>query len=103
MIVYTITVIDINDRKNILGVRRTPAIFSTLQAAAFTVRNNIGDLSDGGLYLYAVIEESLLNEVRPNIERQSKQLWFRYNCVLQEYEPILKPEQFKNQFGFGIG
>jgi len=103
MNIYTITVIDINDRKNILGTRRTPAIFTKLQSAVFAVRNNTEDLSDGGTYLYAVIEESIWDVIRPNILGEARQFWFRYNSALDEYEPIPKPAQFQNQSGFGIG
>jgi hypothetical protein len=101
--IYTITVIDINDRKNILGTRRTPVIFTRLESAIFAVQNNSEDLCDGGTYLYAVIEETQLDTIRPHILYETKQFWFRYNSAFNEYEPILKPEQFQHQSGFGIG
>ena len=86
--VYTITVLDLYTDK-ILGIRRTPAIFTDLHDAIYTVRNNVDNLSDGILYQYAVIEESLLNVVRPNIEHSSLRLWFKYNSVMVDIHQIL--------------
>lgn len=100
--VYTITVLDLYTDK-ILGIRRTPAIFTDLHDAIYTVRNNVDNLSDGILYQYAVIEESLLNVVRPNIEHSSLRLWFKYNSVMEEFDECLPPPQLRMQTGFGIG
>lgn len=104
MKVYTVTVIDIDDpKKNILGIRRTPLICTKLQDAVFAVRNDSEDLSDGGTYLYAVVEESELNTIRPALNCEYQQLWFKYNSAKDEYQPIMKPAQFLHQSGFGIG
>jgi len=103
MTVYTVTVIDINDKKNILGVRRTPLLCTKLQQAVFAVRNNSEDLSDGGTYLYAVVEETVLDTIRPALTHEFQQLWFKYNSANEEYIPITRPTQFAHQSGFGIG
>ena len=79
MIVFTVTVIDIIG-DNVLGERRTPAIYTKLDLAINTVRNNFEDISDNGLYQYAVIEETLLNEIRPYI-KDGTRLWFKYNSI----------------------
>lgn len=100
--VYTITVIDLYTDK-VLGLRRTPAVFTDLQKAIYTVRNNIDNLSDGIIYQYAVIEESKLNVVRPNLEKPALRLWFKYNSALDEFEETQPPLQLRLQSGFGIG
>lgn len=101
-IVYTITVIDLYTDK-VLGLRRTPAIFTDLHTAIYTVRNNVDNLSDGILYQYAVIEESVLNVVRPNLELSGFRLWFKYNSAKDEFEECPAPPQLRMQSGFGIG
>lgn len=101
-IVYTITVIDLYTDK-VLGLRRTPAIFTDLHKAIYTVRNNVDNLSDGISYQYAVIEESVLNVVRPNLELDGFKLWFKYNSATEEFEESSVPIQLRNQSGFGIG
>ena len=101
-IVYTITVIDLYTDK-VLGLRRTPAIFTDLHTAVYTVRNNVDNLSDGILYQYAVIEESVLNVVRPNLEANGFRLWFKYNSAKDEFEECPVPSQLRMQSGFGIG
>jgi len=103
MILYTVTTIDVSDKKNILGIRRIPVIYSTLQEAIFSVRNNSQDLSDGGTYLYIVVEETRTNVIRPALEYQVREFWFRYNSAVDEYEPITKPDKFSTQSGFGVG
>lgn len=100
--IYTITVIDLYTDK-VLGLRRTPAIFTDLNKAIYTVRNNIDNLSDGIIYQYAVIEESELNVVRPNLEKQGLRLWFKYNSAVDEFEQSSPPPQLRMQSGFGIG
>ena len=101
-IVYTVTVIDLYTDK-VLGLRRTPAIFTDLNKAIYTVRNNVENLSDGIMYQYAVIEESELNVVRPNLDAQKFRVWFKYNSVLDEFEETSPPPQLRTQSGFGIG
>lgn len=101
-IIYSVTVIDTRSG-DILGFRRTPVIFNNLQDAIFTVKNNLHDLSDDSTFQYAVIEETELNSVRPNLETFSKQWWYRFNSVSGEFIRIDKPQQFLHQSGFGIG
>jgi len=104
MIVYTVTVLDIIGDP-VLGNRRTPAIFTSLEAAIQTVLDNDGDLADDNLYQYAVIEETLLNTVRPYVQC-GERLWFKYNSILQEFEQIdvlRVPPQISRLYGFGIG
>lgn len=100
--VYTITVIDLYTDK-VLGLRRTPAIFTDLNKAIYTVRNNVENLSDGIMYQYAVIEKSELNVVRPNLDGQGLRLWFKYNSALDEFEEVPPPSHLRLQSGFGIG
>ena len=102
-IVYTVTVIDLYTDK-VLGFRRTPAIFTDVHQAVYVVKNNICDLSDGINYQYAVIEESVLNVVRPSLDYVKPfQLWFKYNSVTDEFEQCNVPHQLNGQSGFGIG
>lgn len=101
-IVYTVTVLDVRNFTPI-GIRSTPLICTRLEDAIFAVKNNLQDLSDGATYQYAVIEKSILNVVRPNLEINSVRLWYRYNSVLDEFEPCETPNAFRNQTGFGIG
>lgn len=104
MIVFTVTVIDIIEDP-VLGIRRTPAIFTELSDAISAVKNNSEDLSDDGSYQYAVIEETLLNSIRPYISDGVK-LWFRYNSIFDEFEEcdILNvPPKIAKLCGFGIG
>jgi hypothetical protein len=104
MIVYTVTTIDLTDDV-VLGVRRTPAIFTTLHDATYAVKNNELDLADGGTYQYAVIEETLLNTIRPHTQ-DNLRLWFVYNAITDEFESInvVKiPTHLSKLYGFGIG
>lgn len=101
-IIYTVTVIDL--RTNLpLGLRRTPLICTDIEDAIFAVKNNLNDLADGATYQYSVIEKSLLNEIRPNLETQSMQLWYKYNSVTDEFENCDVPSLLRYQTGFGIG
>lgn len=101
-IIYTVTVLDLRTHLP-LGLRRTPLICTDLEDAIYVVRNNLRDIADGSTYQYAVIEKSLLNEIRPNIETQSMRLWYKYNSVLDEFEPCESPSILRYQTGFGIG
>jgi hypothetical protein len=100
--VYTVTVIDLRNFLP-LGIRRTPLICTELEDAIYAVKNNLRDLADGATYQYAVIERSLLNEIRPNLEQESMRLWYKYNSVIDEFEPSEMPIALRNQTGFGIG
>ena len=105
MIVYSVTVLDLN-ADPVLGVRRTPAIFTTAEAAFFAVMNNEQDLTDGGTYQFAVIEKTRLNQIRPALADSSVRWWFRYNSISQDFEHC-NPSQLPNRIyalsGFGIG
>lgn len=101
-VIYTVTVIDLRNLLP-LGIRRTPVICTDLEDAIYAVKNNLRDLADGATYQYAVVERSVLNEVRPNLEQQSMRLWYKYNSVLDEFESCEAPQALRNQTGFGIG
>lgn len=101
-VIYTVTVIDLRTNAP-LGLRRTPIVCTELDDAIYAVRNNLRDLADGATYQYAVIEKSLLDEVRPNLETQSLRLWYKYNSILDEFEPCESPPILRYQTGFGIG
>jgi hypothetical protein len=102
-VIYTVTVIDMYTDK-VLGIRRTPGIFTELRFAQHVVRNNTKDLSDGGLYQYAVIEETLLNVVRPCVDMITPtHWWYKYNSATEEFEEFKCPPQLIHQCGFGIG
>lgn len=101
-IVYSITVIDLRS-DDVLGFRRTPAIFNRLDDAIFAVKNNLNDISDDSTYQYAVIEKTELNVIRPNLETKSTQWWFRFNSASGEFLETTKPLIFLHQNGFGIG
>lgn len=102
MIVYSVTMIDVRS-DDILGFRRTPAVFTSLKDALFVVKNNLQDLADDSTYQYAVIEETELNSIRPNLEKKSNQWWFRFNSASGEFIETTKPSVFLHQTGFGIG
>lgn len=102
-IVYTVTVIDLYSDK-VLGIRRTPVIYTKFRYAELSVKNNSNNLSDGLTYQYAVIEESMLNVIRPSIEYlKPYQWWYKYNSVIDEFEECAPPPKLINQSGFGIG
>lgn len=102
-IVYTVTVIDLYTDK-VLGIRRTPAIFTQFKYAVLAIKNNTDDLADGLTYQYAVIEETMLDVIRPCVhEIKSNKWWYKYNSVLDEFEESNAPPQLMNQSGFGIG
>lgn len=101
-VVYTVTVVDLRNMHP-LGIRRTPIICTELEDAIYAVKNNIEDLSDGVTYQYAVIEKTVLNVIRPNIEGGGMRLWYKYNSVIDEFEPCEVPISLRNQTGFGIG
>ena len=101
-IVYTVTVIDLYTDK-VLGIRRTPVIYTQFKAAYLSVKNNSNTLTDG-TYQYAVIEETVLNVIRPTVDyMKPSQWWYKYNSVLDEFEECQVPTQLRNQSGFGIG
>jgi len=101
--IYTVTVIDLYSDK-ILGVRRTPVIYTKFRYAELSVKNNSNNLSDSGAYQYAVIEETMLNVIRPSIDYLKPfQWWYKYNSVTDEFEACAPPPQLVNQSGFGIG
>jgi hypothetical protein len=101
-IVYTVTVIDLYTDK-ILGIRRTPVIYTQLKYAEHSVKNNSDNLSDG-TYQYAVIEETVLNVIRPSVDYiKPNQWWYKYNSALDEFVECNVPPQLRNQSGFGIG
>jgi hypothetical protein len=104
MIVYSVTLIDLMSDQ-VLGNRRTPVIFTTLERAIKAVKNNEKDLADNNLYQYAVIEETKLNVIRPDLETNTKKYWFKYNTVLDEFEPFTNTQNLTifNLSGFGIG
>lgn len=101
-IVYTVTTVDIYTDP-ILGIRRTPVIFTQLHEAIFTVKNNIQDLSDAGTFQYIVIEETQLNVVRPGLVTPLRRWWFKYNAAMDEFVQDVPPAALWNQVGFGIG
>jgi hypothetical protein len=102
-IVYTVTVIDLYTDK-VLGIRRTPAIFTQFKYAEHAVKNNSSNLSDDITYQYAVIEETVLNVIRPCVEHITPtQWWYKYNSVIDEFEQCKVPPQLQNLCGFGIG
>jgi hypothetical protein len=102
-IVYTVTVIDLYTDK-VLGIRRTPVVYTQFKYAEHSVKNNSNNLSDGTTYQYAVIEETVLNVIRPCVDFMSpNQWWYKYNSATDEFEQSQCPPQLKNQCGFGIG
>ena len=100
--VYTVTVIDLYNDPT-LGVRRTPAIYLVFNDAVYAVKNNLGNMSDGITFQYAVIEETRLNVVRPQIDYKQQCWWFKYNSATDEFVSCIAPPQLRNQSGFGIG
>jgi hypothetical protein len=102
-IVYTVTVIDLYTDK-VLGIRRTPAIFTQFKYAEHAVKNNSNNLSDGTTYQYVVIEEISLNVIRPCIDYMIPiRWWYKYNSATDEFDECQVPPQLRNQCGFGIG
>ncbi len=101
-IIYTVTVIDFYTDK-VIGLRRTPVIFTALHLAKSAVKNNTKDLADKGHYQYAVIEETLLNVIRPCDTITPLQWWFKYNSATDEFEECSTPKGFLYQCGYGIG
>jgi hypothetical protein len=104
MIVYSVTLIDLVGDP-VLGNRRTPAIFTSLERALKAVKNNEDDLADDNLYQYAVIEETMLDVIRPDLGISTQKYWFKYNTVLDEFEPFTNTQNLTifNLSGFGIG
>lgn len=102
-VVYTVTVIDLYTDK-VLGIRRTPAIYTDKSYAHDALVNNTKDLADGGTYQYAVIEETILNVVRPCVDLITpNQWWYKYNSATDEFVKSNPPPQLVHQCGFGIG
>lgn len=100
--VYSVTVIDLYTDK-VLGIRRTPVIYTQFKFAEQSVKNNSNNLSDG-TYQYAVIEETVLNVIRPSVDYMiPKQWWYKYNSVMDEFQECIVPPQLRSQSGFGIG
>jgi len=100
--VYTVTVIDLYTDQ-VLGIRRTPVIYTEFKYAEQSVKNNSNNLSDG-TYQYAVIEKTVLNVIRPTVDYMiPKHWWYKYNSVIDEFEECNTPPQLINQSGFGIG
>jgi hypothetical protein len=105
MIVYSLTLLDLVGDP-ILGNRRTVAIFTNLERAKWIVKNNLNNLTDDNFYQYAVIEKTELNTVRPQLKvENTEKYWFKYNTVLEEFEPltIIPSGNIFKLSGFGIG
>ena len=102
MVVYTLTLLDFHTDP-VLGIRTTPGIFSRFHDAEFHVRNNLHQLDDGNTYQYAVIEESRLNEIRPNLQVRRSQWWYKFNAVENSFIACVPVPQLRYQTGFGIG
>lgn len=105
MKVYTVTMLDLVSDP-VLGTRRTPVIFTSLEKAISAVKNNEDDLTDDNLYQYAVIEETLLDVIRPDLIYDVRKLWFKYNMASKEFEfcPLDNlPKALIKLSGFGIG
>ena len=100
--VYTVTVIDLYSDPTV-GIRRTPVIYLKLGDAVYAVKNNLGNMSDGITFQYAVIEETRLNVVRPQLDYPQQSWWFKYNSAVDEFVSCAVPTQLRNQSGFGIG
>jgi len=89
-IIYTVTVID-NSDPSLPDYRRTPAIFTDLDAAVNLVKNNEENIAESGENGYAVIEQTLLNKVLPPVESR---MWFEWSWESGSYELIEAPSQF---------
>lgn len=100
--VYTVTVLDFS-KDIVLGFRRTPAIFTSLESAIHAVINNDEDLADDVSYQYAVIEETYLNRIRPAVHYKLKRWWFKYNAVQNRFFACEPPKAYMNLEGYGIG
>lgn len=97
--VYTITVLDdtLNDRP---PYQRTPGIFTEYVEAYVAVKENEADISESGTNRYAIIEKTYLNQIQPDVEKQT---WFEWDAKEEEYEEIDAPPQFVHAASFAIG
>lgn len=94
---YTITTLASSDW---YGGNRTPAICDNLTRAKEIVERNEGDIWE---YTYMLV---VIESVKPNCVYSigsRDEFWYRWNLELNRYEPIEKPEAYKNTVSFGIG
>lgn len=89
-IIYTVTVID-DSNPDLPDYRRTPAIFTDLNAAVALIKTNDQNIAESGENSYAVIEQTLLNKVLPPVESKR---WFKWSWESGAYELIETPAQF---------
>lgn len=97
-IIYTVTVIDDSDEEQ-APYQRIPGIFTTLDRAISAIKNNDSDIAESGTCRYAVIEQTELDQILPNIKRR---VWFKWDVTEEAYASIETPTKFERVRSFGI-
>lgn len=91
---YFITTVDSKD-----GDMRCVGYYSTFEAAEEAVLDNACDIWET-CYDYAVIE----NVEEGLYQYDQNPVWYKWDDLNEEYARMEgRPEQYKNQVGFGIG
>lgn len=62
--------------------------FLDKEEAIYAIENNLGDINDGGVYNYAVIEGLRLNKVYPSATSETSYDLFKYDYTTDTYIPI---------------
>lgn len=79
--------------------RRADGFFFNEEDSIKCIIENGENVSEGGYYNVAIIEETL-HGLYPYIENE---MWFKWNYKKSAYIMIKKPNVFKNIVNFGIG
>lgn len=97
-IIYTVTVIDDSDEEQ-APYQRIPGIFTTLDRAIISIKNNDSNIAESGTCRYAVIEQTNLDEILPQVKRR---VWFKWDSTEEQYVSIETPTKFERVHSFGI-
>ena len=92
--IYTVTTVPLNTKYT----PRCVGWYSTLELAKGAAEANLGDLIEGGSYLYLVIEK-----VREGIYPCPTEKWWYKAMPDDVWESCSEPVECRNIIGWGIG
>lgn len=94
---FTLTTLAASDR---YGGTRCVAVYDNFKFAQRCVLKNCGDIWET-TYDLAVIEVIHANSLYGGFTNE--QYWYRWNRRKKGYEPIERPDRYKQTVGFGVG
>jgi len=99
--VYTVTVFNDSDPDRPYYTR-TPGVFTSLDRALQTVKQNDLDIAEQGYNIHAVVEKVTLDMLYPDACIQER-WWFTWDAELETYVEAPIPTIYAHVVGFGVG